>query len=210
MERDAKKQPKYGIQTTVDFDPDGLGMAFEPAQSAFVADFEKLLQDMQSVTEEVVRVISHGDFRQFIHGLISDSGPRFRVIVEGSLAYQTTKVTITKRLIADFEHLSAAVEKCGECRDVNDFEQGFVFDDFKAEHEHADLDAVKTKLEDFVKWEAKINLNIKNSEQSGLVVAQAKRLRDKLSKKVKEEQRNMKEYLRELADAKAKESAAGL
>ena len=80
-------------------------MAFEPAQTEFVAQFEKLLQDMQSVTEEVVRVINHQDFRQFIHGLISDSGPRFRAIVEGSFAYQTSKVAITRRIIQDFEHL---------------------------------------------------------------------------------------------------------
>lgn len=110
MRKDQKKQPKTSIQTTVDFDPEEPVMAFEPAQSEFVASFEKLLQDMQSVTEEVVRVISHADFRQFIHGLISDSGPRFRAIVEGSAAYQASKVAITKRLIDDFERLATAVE----------------------------------------------------------------------------------------------------
>ena len=73
-----KERGKYGIQTTVEFDPEGPGMAFEPASTEFVAQFEKLLQDMQSVTEEVVRVISHQDFRQFIHG------PKFRVIVDNS------------------------------------------------------------------------------------------------------------------------------
>jgi hypothetical protein len=34
-------------------------MSFDPAENEFLAQFEKLLQDMQSVTEEVVRVISH-------------------------------------------------------------------------------------------------------------------------------------------------------
>jgi dynein heavy chain len=92
MSKDQKS--KYGILSNVDFDLGGDGMSFEPAQAEFVAQFEKLLQDMQSVTEEVVRVISHQDFHQFIHGLISDSGPRFRAIVEGSAAYRNSKHTI--------------------------------------------------------------------------------------------------------------------
>jgi len=37
-------------------------MSFEPAKSEFITQFEKILQDMQSVTEEVSRVISHQDF----------------------------------------------------------------------------------------------------------------------------------------------------
>ena len=50
-------QKKYGIQTTVSFAAED--MAFEPAKSEFITQFEKILQDMQSVTEEVSRVISH-------------------------------------------------------------------------------------------------------------------------------------------------------
>jgi hypothetical protein len=85
-------QKKYGINTTISFAAED--MAFEPAKSEFITQFEKILQDMQSVTEEVSRVISHQDFHQFIHGLISDSGPRFRSIVEESEAYQSSKVQI--------------------------------------------------------------------------------------------------------------------
>lgn len=88
----AKDSKKYGIQTTVSFAQED--MSFEPAKSEFITQFEKILQDMQSVTEEVSRVISHQDFHQFIHGLISDSGPRFRAIVEDSEAYSTSKTTI--------------------------------------------------------------------------------------------------------------------
>jgi len=58
-----KDQKKYGIQTTVSFDlGGGEGMSFDPAKSEFITQFEKILQDMQSVTEEVSRVISHPDF----------------------------------------------------------------------------------------------------------------------------------------------------
>ena len=80
-----KDQKKYGISASVNFSGDG--MVFEPAKTEFMTQFDKILQDMQSVTEEVSRVISHPDFHQFIHGLISDSGPRFRAIVERSEAY---------------------------------------------------------------------------------------------------------------------------
>jgi hypothetical protein len=56
----SKDQKKYGIQTTVSYAAEG--MSFEPAKSEFITQFEKILQDMQSVTEEVSRVISHQDF----------------------------------------------------------------------------------------------------------------------------------------------------
>lgn len=52
-----KDQKKYGINTVVNFATDG--MVFEPAQSEFVTQFDKILGEMQSVTEEVPRVISH-------------------------------------------------------------------------------------------------------------------------------------------------------
>jgi dynein heavy chain len=203
-----KERGKYGIQTTVDFDPEGHGMAFEPAQQEFVAQFDKLLQDMQSVTEEVVRVISHQDFRQFIHGLISDSGPRFRAIVEDSRAYATSKATIQRRIIQDFEHLQRAVEKCEQCADVNAFDQTFVFEDFKAEH--SDLESIKAHLDRLQKWEGKISNNIKPLETKGLIWAQGRKLRERLSQRVKTEQGHMKEYLRELAERKARECSAGL
>jgi len=37
---------KYAITTKVDFDPDSEGMAFEPPQSEFLNQFDKLLGDM--------------------------------------------------------------------------------------------------------------------------------------------------------------------
>jgi len=80
-----KEQKKYGINTIVSYATDG--MSFEPAKNEFITQFEKILAEMQSVTEEVPRVISHQDFHHYIHGLISDSGPRFRTIVEQSVRY---------------------------------------------------------------------------------------------------------------------------
>lgn len=108
-------------------------MAFEPAREEFTAHFDKLLQDMQSVTEEVLRVISHGEFRQFIHGLISEGGPKFRTIVEGSAAYSESKKAIRDRLVKDFELLEVEVKSCLECKAINKFDHEFDFEKFKAE-----------------------------------------------------------------------------
>ena len=116
-----KDQKKYGIQTTVSFATEG--MSFEPAKGEFITQFEKILQDMQSVTEEVSRVISHPDFHQFIHGLISDSGPRFRAIVERSEDYSEVKATIQARISQDFGDLQIAVDKFAACREVDDFDR---------------------------------------------------------------------------------------
>lgn len=49
---------------------------------------------MQTVTEEVQRVINHNEFHHFIHGLITDSGPRFRSIVDESFKYTQVRKTI--------------------------------------------------------------------------------------------------------------------
>lgn len=152
-----KDQKKYGIQTTVSYAVEG--MSFEPAKSEFITQFEKILQDMQSVTEEVSRVISHQDFHQFIHGLISDSGPRFRAIVEGSEAYSSSKATIQARISQDFDELQTVVNKFKECRVVDDFDRTFNFDEWKAEH--SDLESIKDKLADLTKWENSITKNIK-------------------------------------------------
>lgn len=203
-----KDQKKYGIQTTVDYDPEGDGMSFEPAQAEFVGQFEKLLQDMQSVTEEVVRVISHQDFHQFIHGLISDSGPRFRAIVEGSVAYRTSKATIQRRIIQDFEYLQGTVDKFKQCRDINDFDQTFVFETFRAEH--SDLESIKEHLDRLQKWDTNINKYIKPQDTKGLIWVQGRKLKERLSTRVKTEQANMKTYLHELAENKVKESQQGL
>jgi long-subunit fatty acid transport protein len=55
MDNDLKK---YSIQTTVGFennnmDDQGLGLQFQPTKIEFQNHFEKLLADMQTVTEEV-------------------------------------------------------------------------------------------------------------------------------------------------------------
>mmetsp|Transcript_11712 Transcript_11712/g.17850 ORF Transcript_11712/g.17850 Transcript_11712/m.17850 type:complete len:417 (-) Transcript_11712:9814-11064(-) len=191
---------KVSIQTSVSFATEG--MSFEPAKSEFITQFEKILQDMQSVTEEVSRVISHQDFHQFIHGLISDSGPRFRAIVEGSEAYATSKATIQARISQDFDELQKDVAKYEKCREIDEFDREFVFEEWK--QQHSDLESIKKYLEKLARWDNDIT-GIRASDNKGLIAVQGRRLTSRLSQKVKDEQGNMKEYLLKLAEKKAKD-----
>lgn len=153
------------------------------------------------------RVISHQDFHQFIHGLISDSGPRFRAIVEDSEAYSTSKTTIQRRIALDFDELQQVVKKFEACRIVDDFDRDFVFEVWKGEH--ADHEDIRAKLSDLQKWESAIG-RITGQDAKGLVLVQGRKLAARLSQRVKEEQGHMKEYLLELAELKAKEIQTGL
>ena len=164
-------QKKYGIQTTVSFAAED--MAFEPAKSEFITQFEKILQDMQSVTEEVSRVISHQDFHQFIHGLISDSGPRFRSIVEESEAYQSSKVQIQGHISNDFDELSNLVKRFDTCREVDDFERTFNFDEWK--ENTTDHEDIKNYLATLQKWEHQIQ-KLGGQDKKGLVEVQGRKL----------------------------------
>ena len=94
------------------------------------------------------------------------------------------------------------------CKEVNDFDQTFEFEAFKAEH--SDLDSIRKLLETLARWDGRIATQIKPAEYAGLIWAQGKKLREKLGSKVRSEQNNLKVYLRELAEKKAKESTAAL
>jgi len=124
---------KYSITTVVGFEPAPEdGMNFTPAKSEFVSQFDKLLNDMQQVTEEVVRVISHQDFHQYIHGLITDSGPRFKSIVEESYDNKQIKKDIDEKIASDFQLIEQSAKSCENVRDVYEFDQTFSFEDFKS------------------------------------------------------------------------------
>lgn len=90
-----KAERKYSIQTVVGFDNQSdEGLSYTPTKMEINNHIENLLTAMQTVTEEVQRVINHNEFHQFIHGLITDSGPRFRTIVDESWHYKETRELI--------------------------------------------------------------------------------------------------------------------
>jgi hypothetical protein len=99
----SKENKKVYINTTVTYDTNGI--AFHPPDTDFLTQFEKILSDMLSVTSEVQRIISFQNFSQFVQGLVSDSGPKFKQIVEGSFAYRTTKDMIQQKITNDFKKL---------------------------------------------------------------------------------------------------------
>jgi hypothetical protein len=173
-------------------------MSFEPAKNEFITQFEKILAEMQSVTEEVPRVISHQDFHHYIHGLISDSGPRFRTIVEQSEQYQTSKQAISKRISDDFEELQVIVNAFETCREVDEFERTFDFEVWS--REHTDVESIKTMLHDLARYETNVGRAIKPQESRGMIQVLGRKLQARLSGKVKEEQIQVRTYLAQLAD----------
>lgn len=99
------------------------------------------------------------------------------------------------------------VEKFLVCREVNDFDQSFDFEEFK-QQQHG-LETIKENLEKLAKWETDISKHIKPHNSQGLIIVVGRKLKDRLMKKVKDEQSNMKSYLYDLADQKAREIEAG-
>lgn len=59
------------------------------------------------------------------------------------------------------------MDKFKECKEINDFDQVFSFEDFKAEH--ADLESIKEWLEKLAKWDGQIAKHIKAMETKGLI-----------------------------------------
>jgi hypothetical protein len=116
---------------------------------------------MLGVTYEVVRVINNPNFNQFIQGLISDSGPKFKQIVETSFKYLASKEAIQQKIDSDFKDLQPDVLKIENCREVNEFEQNFDFEEFK--QQHSDLETIRSWLERLQKWDQSVSKNIKTS-----------------------------------------------
>jgi hypothetical protein len=105
---------------------------------------------MQSVTDDVNRVISHPDFHQHIQGLINENGPKFRTIVDQSEAYSASKTKIASTITENFEELQTGVKKFLECRDIDEFDRTFIFEDFIEEEKrlrpNTIPDTIKQKL----------------------------------------------------------------
>jgi acetylglutamate synthase len=110
---------KYNINTQVNFDTNGL--LFNPAKNEFITGFNKLLDEMENVANEVYRVITHLPFSQFIQGLISDGGGRFKDIVADSFRCRTAREAIASKIDSDFKALSTEVGRIELCRDVHEF-----------------------------------------------------------------------------------------
>jgi hypothetical protein len=69
-----------------------------PPKSEFLSSYEKLMKDMVSTAEDVNRVTSQPDFQNHIHGLMTDTAPRFISIVNTSVKYDKIKSSILDRL----------------------------------------------------------------------------------------------------------------
>lgn len=98
-------------------------MSFNPTKMEFISAFNKLLDEMENVANEIVRIISHPNFNQFIQGLISDGGGKFKDIVSDSFKCRTSKEAIAAKIEADFNAQMSEIKKIEQCRDVHEFTQ---------------------------------------------------------------------------------------
>lgn len=118
-----REDRKYAIQTVVGFDTTSEDqLSYAPTKSELEGHIGKLLDDMQVVTEEVQRVINHGEFHQYVHGLITDNGLRFRSVVEESQNYKDVSKLIMERVTSDFNHIEEKTKAFHSCRDINEFD----------------------------------------------------------------------------------------
>jgi hypothetical protein len=101
---------------------------------------------MQDVTSEIQRVINYSDFHVVISGLISDSGPRFKNIIDESENYKDIREQITEHIQKDFANIEERTKSYKNCRDIHQFDQTFSFEDFKAKSNH-DLEEVKKQFD---------------------------------------------------------------
>lgn len=199
---------RYNINTQVSFDSRENGLSYIPTKMDFITAFNKLLDEMENVAGEILRIISHAAFNQFIQGLISDGGGKFNDIVAESFKCRTSKEAITIKIESDFKSLSSDVAKIENCRDVHDFTQLNFEKDLKPQF--TDLDMVKVWIERLTNWEKIIQQNIRTQYQQGLINIMGKGLRDTLLQKVTKEKANIRGYLYDLAVQKSKEITGAL
>lgn len=91
-------EKKYWIMTKIRFEMDpneaseNTGVvSFSPPRSEFLSSYEKLMKDMVATAEDVNRVTSQTEFQNHIHGLMTDTAPRFISIVNNSFAYEAVR-----------------------------------------------------------------------------------------------------------------------
>lgn len=190
---------KYSVITQVEFDT-GKDMSFSPDKSNFKTGMDKLLLDMKSSVEDIQPINLHSDLQQFINGLITDTAPRFSIIVDHSFLYRTVKRKIEDHLSDDFAYLENAVREFEECRTVHQFEQTWRFEDFTASEDSQDLDKIKELFEKWNQWDSKVSKHIQPQIFRGLIKADGKKLKDTLTLKVKKELASLRLHLFEIAE----------
>ena len=76
--------------------------------------------------------------------------------------------------------------------------------------EFTDLDSIKVWIDRLANWEKLIASSIRTQYQQGFINIMGKNLREALVTKVKKEQGNIRSYLYEMTNSKAKEITSGL
>jgi hypothetical protein len=88
------------------------------------------MKDMVATAEDVNRVTSAPDFQTHIHGLMTDTAPRFIQIVNNSVKYDIIKEKILTRLEADFVVIETKTKAAEKCKEIFKHSMNFVFEDW--------------------------------------------------------------------------------
>lgn len=122
MERTEKK---YWIMTKIRFELDqgdqqegSSCITFSPPKSEFLSSYEKLMKDMVATAEDVNRVTSQTEFQNHIHGLMTDTAPRFQSIVNKSFNYEAVKDKVLDTVGKDFEKVEGFTKKAEKCKEI--------------------------------------------------------------------------------------------
>jgi hypothetical protein len=114
---------KYNINTKVNLYSQELGLVYNPTKMESISSFNKLLNEMAIVANEIQRVITHIPFNQFIQGFISDGGGKFKEMKDESFRCRNARETISQKIDSDFKAPQADFSKIENCRDVHEFTQ---------------------------------------------------------------------------------------
>jgi len=73
---------------------------------------------------------------------------------------------ISKKINDDFEELQVIVNAFETCREVDEFDRTFAFDEWK---ERADVESIKAMLNDLQKFDYNVTRSIKPQESRGMI-----------------------------------------
>lgn len=111
-------------------------------------------------------------------------------------------------MVSDFSQIEEKTKSFKTCRDINQFDLEFSFEQFK--EDNAGLEKVKDLFEQLSKWDRNITKSIKLEEKKGLIVASGRKIKERFQNRVKKEQDNLRNYLFDLADTTNREILSGI
>jgi hypothetical protein len=100
------------------------------------------MKDMVATAEDVNRVTSQTEFQNHIHGLMTDTAPRFISIVNKSFGYEAVRRQVLDRIEADFIAVEGHTKRAEKCREIYQHSMTFNFEEW-VKNENPDMGLIK-------------------------------------------------------------------